>query len=196
MTNFHCRKCGSSVQGTGSEKHWLCSKCRNAALTKERQELIGGNNENEDRDIKDTNKGLIKLIKKLKGFVEDEKSSESKQSGIDESNDPDFIPSSVTIDNRQKVKRKLTLGLLTVPKKKEKKQTSTPESSDPSNDSDDDRDKNTSSASLESIKFNETWKGSSRYFPGQPFDDDWSKCEGTEKEKIALAKKLRKEKME
>ena len=96
MTNFHCRKCGSSVQGTGPERHWLCSKCRNAALSKELQEIVANENENDDRDIEDTNKGLLKLIKKLKGFVEAEDSSESEKKSDNEPNNPDYTPSSVS----------------------------------------------------------------------------------------------------
>lgn len=74
ITNFHCRKCGSSVKGTGPEQSWLCLKCRNAALPRELQKQLEG--ENEERDIKETNKVLLKLIKKLKGFREEGDNSE------------------------------------------------------------------------------------------------------------------------
>ena len=182
MTNFHHRKCRSSVQGAGPEKRWLCSKCRNAALTKDLQELVTNENENEDREIEDTNKGLLQLIKKLKGFVEAEDSSEPEK-GDNEQNDPDYILSSVSKESREKVKRKLALGSPTVPKKKAKKQISMPEPSDFSNDSDDNRKKNTSNGTLTNIKFSELYKGSSSYFPGQPFDDVCQNLKGQKKRK-------------
>ena len=69
-----------------------------------------------------------------------------------------------------------------------------PEPSDSSNDSDDNRKKNTSDGTLANINFSGLYKGSSSYFPGQPFDDGLSKFEGAEKEKMALAKKIEKRK--
>ena len=117
MTNFHCRKCGLSVKGTGPEQRWLCSKCRNAALTKELQELMEGENDN---NYEDKNKALLKLIKKLKGFSEED-SSEPGESDNNDNNDLDYVPSSVAKENKKNVKRKLALVSPTPPKTKSKK---------------------------------------------------------------------------
>ena len=116
MTNFHCRKCGLSVKGTGPEQHWLCSKCRNAALTKELQELMEGENDN---NYEDKNKALLKLIKKLKGFSEED-SSEPGESDNNDNNDLDYVPSSVAKENKKNVKRKLALVSPTPPKTSKK----------------------------------------------------------------------------
>ena len=72
-----------------------------------------------------------------------------------------------------------------------------PESSDSNNtnnDSDDNTNRNTSDVSLNNVKLSELYKGSSSYYPWQPFDDCLLKFDGTQKEKMALAKKNEKRK--
>ena len=89
MTNFHCRKCGWSVKGTGPERRWLCLKSRYTALSEELQELMEGEN---DINYDERNKFLLKLIKKFEGFSQDDRS----ESGESDNNDPDYTASSVT----------------------------------------------------------------------------------------------------
>ena len=64
------------------------------------------------------------------------------------------------------------------------------DSSNTDNDTEDNANRNTSAVSLNNVKFSELYKGSSSYHAGQPFDDGHSKFDGTQKEKMALEKKI------
>ena len=92
MTSFHCKKCGTSVNGVGPEQRWTCPKCKNVALREQLEKLADQDSVNEKELIK-SNKMLQKMFRKFKRVPEEDSGddADSEPESIDK-NDPDFIP--------------------------------------------------------------------------------------------------------
>ena len=68
MTSFHCKKCGTSVNGVGPEQRWTCPKCKNVALREQLEKLADQDSINEKELIK-SNKMLLKCSGNSKGSL-------------------------------------------------------------------------------------------------------------------------------
>lgn len=193
MTSFHCKKCGTSVNGVGPEKRWTCPKCKNVALREQLEKLADQDSINEKELIK-SNKMLQKMFRKFKRVPEEDSGDEadSEPESI-EKNDTDFIP-----DIPQKIpgvaKRKLILGHQSHHFQKWEREKINHQKFFL-------QDLQLSlqlrmTQMIVNVRLIELFQSSRNYYPGQAFDNSLNKFFGTAAEKAALAKKIQKKKEE